>query len=99
MIPWMVVFTIYALWCLIAFILFFASPVTPPTFLVSLRMRKSFDKLIHLHFKDFIKTATHAAWEEIGIHLAVIVLGLYCILVVWSYFKKMKMYDKVNVIC
>ena len=98
-VPWMIGYTTYILWCMIAFILFFSSPVTPPTFLVSLRMRKSFDKLIHLHFKDFIKTASHAAWEEIAIYLTLVVLNLYFLLVVWSFFKKLKRHDKVNVIC
>ena len=97
-IPWMVVCIVNILWCIIAVILFLASPVTPPTVLVSLRRSKSREKLKQLKFRDFLKTASFA-WEEIGIYLVSIILSLYCILMVWSFLKKIKRSNQVNIIC
>ena len=97
-IPWMVVCIVNILWCIIAVILFLASPVTPPTVLVSLRRSKSREKLKQLKFRDFLKTASFA-WEEIGIYLVSIILSLYCILMVCSFLKKIKRSNQVNIIC
>ena len=96
-VPWMVVGTFNILWCIIAVILFLASPVTPPTVLVSLRRAKSREKIKILSFKSFLKTASFA-WEEIGIYLLSIVFSLYCILVVWSFFKQLKRNNQANCI-
>ena len=99
LVPWITLIVVNIVWCLIAIILFVASPVTPPTVLVSIRMSKAREKLKHLQFKDFQKSYTSYAWEEIGIYLVSIALSLYCILIVWSFFRRMKRNSESNIVC